>query len=149
MHSKITPILVILIVLGICSILQPISAVTSEIKLYDQNHEELTTHEITFNKTPIYINESLSFPELSLYARLFIDGSWKPFRFLNIGWRGPYGTVFSGTYRTDLFTGYVFVGLRLDNLNTVRPGLYLLSVGYEGNKDWPAVTKHLRVKIVE
>jgi hypothetical protein len=130
--KRITPILLAVIIIGTFVLVQPVSAATSEVKIYDYAGNEVSSFSSTSNDEELEIN-----------AALYVDGEWRALRNLRFEVYDPEGKqLFDVTRLTNLFTGYAVIRIRENYLSEWKTGDYTVKVSYEGNegKGWPAAS---------
>ncbi len=130
--KKITPILLAVIIIGAFLLVQPVSAATSEVKIFDTNAYEVNS----FSSTP---HDEV----LEIYAALHVDGKWRALRNLRFEVYDPEGKQLFNAKRLTIFiTGYTGIGIWNRDLREWKSGDYTVKVIYEGNagKGWPAAS---------
>jgi hypothetical protein len=131
--EKIASILLVVIIIGTFVLVQPVSAATSEVKIYDRAGNEVSSFSSTSNDEELEIN-----------AALYVDGDWRIYRYLQFEAYDPEGKQLFDVKRiTRLLTGYAVIRIRNNYLSEWKTGDYTVKVSYEGNegKGWPAASK--------
>jgi hypothetical protein len=111
---------------------QPVSAATSEVKIFDKHADEASSFSSTSNDEV-----------LEIYAALHVDGEWRALRNLRFEVYDPEGKqLFNVKHLTSFITGYTGIVIWNCDLLEWKSGDYTVKVSYGGNegKGWPAAS---------
>jgi hypothetical protein len=131
--KKITPLLLAIIIIGTFVLVQPVSAATTEVKIYNRPGNEESS--FSSNSNDEY---------LEIIARLYVDGEWRSMRNLRFEVYDPQGReLFHVNRQTSFITGYTEIAIWNRDLLEWESGDYKVKVVYDGNegKGWPAASK--------
>ena len=129
--KKYMPMMFVIIILAFM-VVQPVSAATTRIAIYDANSNDVTSFHSTQDDEV-----------LEIYARLYVDGEWKAWRDLSFDIFDPKGNKIIHCDRiTSMINGYAGIGIWNMDLTGWKPGNYTVKVSYAGNEEngWPATS---------
>lgn len=135
----------IIIMMGAFIGIQPASAATSQVVIYDElcNGYYKEVNSFTSNQ-----NDA----DLEITAKLYADGQWRSWGWLSFDVYDSFGIKkFHEDRLTALFDGYASVNIESNYLSEWNPGDYTVTVSYGGNPDneWPAVSKSAVIHLYE
>lgn len=143
--KKITPIMMIIIMMGAFIGIQPASAATSQVVIYDKIGNDYYKEVSSFTR-------NTNGADLEIIAQLSVNNQWRSWRWLSFDVYDSFGQQnFHEDRLTALLDGYASVIIGSEELSEWNPGEYTVTVSYGGNpsNEWPKASKSALIHLYE